>query len=99
MLCPRLLLVCKYCESDVPASDMSEHESLCGDLEEQCRTCGEWVQLREWEKHQTHRHGLQVQKSPNRQRRKQSIHGEIKRRLWTQEGPRGGQVSENDVVT
>ena len=80
MLCPQLLLVCKYCERDVPASEMSEHESLCGDLEQQCEMCGEWVTRRDWEKHLNQRHGLAMQKSPNRQRRQQSAQGIINNR-------------------
>ncbi len=88
LLCPKLLLVCKYCEEDVPASEMSEHESRCGDSLRECPRCaaavlgGEgdeedrWVPLRDWERHLANCHGLLVQRSPGRQRKQSSTQGE-----------------------
>lgn len=84
MLCPKLLLVCKFCEQDVPASEMSEHESLCGDSLRECPRCAEeeeadggdrWVALRDWERHLANWHGLLVQRSPGRQRKQSSTQG------------------------
>ena len=75
LLCPKLLLVCKFCERDVPASEMSGHEGACGDSLRECPRCGEAVPLREWERHMSAWHGLTVQRSPGRQRKQSSTQG------------------------
>ena len=72
-LCSKLLLLCRYCEADIPASELSEHEGICGDREEKCPQCGEWLSVRDWPHHLSTRHGMVVQRSPNRQRREGSV--------------------------
>ena len=74
-LCPKLPLICKYCGAEHPASDMSEHEAACGAQREQCGRCEAWVTVKDWDKHMSQRHGVLVQRSPNRMRKPITLQG------------------------
>ena len=36
--------------------EMSDHETYCGSRTERCDRCPDWVQLREWDSHQSRYH-------------------------------------------
>ena len=74
-LCPKLPLICKYCGAERPASDMSDHEAECGAQREQCGRCEAWITLKDWDKHLSQRHGVLVQRSPNRMRKPMALQG------------------------
>ena len=76
-LCPKLPLICKYCAAEHPASDMSEHEAECGAQREQCGRCEAWITLKDWDKHMSQRHGVLVQRSPNRMRKPIALQGNV----------------------
>ena len=38
------------------AMEMSDHETYCGSRTERCDRCPDWVQLKEWDSHQSRYH-------------------------------------------
>ena len=81
-LCPKLPLICKYCGAEHPASDMSEHEAACGAQREQCGRCEAWVTVKDWDKHMSQRHGVLVQRSPNRMRKPIALQGMAQKKTF-----------------
>ena len=74
LLCPKMLLVCKFCERDFPSSKLSAHESECGECRRECEDCGGGLQVRlkDWDKHLAQEHGIPLlQKSPLMRQRKE----------------------------
>ena len=55
-LCSKRKLICKYCSQAKMAMEMSDHENYCGSRTERCDRCPDWVQLREWDSHQSRFH-------------------------------------------
>lgn len=55
-LCSKRKLICKYCNAAKMAMEMSDHETYCGARTERCDRCPDWVQLREWDSHQSRYH-------------------------------------------
>ncbi|KAL6657107.1 hypothetical protein ACP70R_004887 [Stipagrostis hirtigluma subsp. patula] len=54
--CPQRMLVCQYCEFELPAVDLFEHQDVCGNRTEYCQTCRKYIRLREWIGHEIQFH-------------------------------------------
>uniref|UniRef100_A0ACD5YYV1 Uncharacterized protein n=1 Tax=Avena sativa TaxID=4498 RepID=A0ACD5YYV1_AVESA len=52
MQCPQRMLVCQYCEFELPAVDIFEHQDVCGNRTEYCQPCKKYIRLREWIGHE-----------------------------------------------
>lgn len=50
--CPERQIICQYCHLDTLAKNLEEHEGYCGSRTEQCPECGDFVMLKDWEKHE-----------------------------------------------
>ncbi|XP_051213971.1 uncharacterized protein [Lolium perenne] len=57
MQCPQRMLVCQYCEFELPAVDIFEHQDVCGNRTEYCQPCKKYIRLREWIGHEILLHG------------------------------------------
>jgi len=57
MQCPQRILVCQYCEFELPAVDIFEHQDVCGNRTEYCQPCKKYIRLREWIGHEILLHG------------------------------------------
>ncbi|KAG8099203.1 hypothetical protein GUJ93_ZPchr0013g36972 [Zizania palustris] len=58
--CPQRMLACQYCEFELPAVDIFEHQDVCGNRTEYCQPCKKYVRLREWIGHE-----IQFHANPN----------------------------------
>jgi len=67
-LCSKRKLICKYCNLPKMAMEMSDHETYCGIRAERCDQCPDWVQLKEWDSHQSRYHA-----TVNRRFRERSV--------------------------
>lgn len=56
-LCSKRKLLCKYCNFEQLASEMTTHENRCGCRTERCEHCHDWIQLKEWDSHHGRFHG------------------------------------------
>ncbi|OEL22598.1 hypothetical protein BAE44_0016381, partial [Dichanthelium oligosanthes] len=54
--CPQRMLACQYCEFELPALDLFEHQDVCGNRTEYCQTCRKYIRLREWIGHELQFH-------------------------------------------
>ncbi|XP_006658059.2 XIAP-associated factor 1-like [Oryza brachyantha] len=45
--CPQRMLACQYCEFELPAADIFEHQDVCGNRTEYCQPCRKYIRLRE----------------------------------------------------
>ncbi|CAO2147592.1 unnamed protein product [Urochloa humidicola] len=54
--CPQRMLACQYCEFELPAVDLLEHQDVCGNRTDYCQTCRKYIRLREWIGHQLQFH-------------------------------------------
>ncbi|BAT03017.1 uncharacterized protein [Oryza sativa Japonica Group] len=45
--CPQRMLACQYCDFELPAADIYEHQDVCGNRTEYCQPCRKYVRLRE----------------------------------------------------
>ncbi|CAD6203672.1 unnamed protein product [Miscanthus lutarioriparius] len=54
--CPQRIVACEYCEFELPAVDLHEHQDVCGNRTELCQTCRKYIRLREWIGHETQCH-------------------------------------------
>ncbi|KAF8668973.1 hypothetical protein HU200_052185 [Digitaria exilis] len=54
--CPQRMLACQYCEFELPAADLLEHQDVCGNRTEYCQTCRKYIRLREWIGHELQFH-------------------------------------------
>ena len=50
--CPERRRPCDFCKLDHPARELEDHEGYCGSRTERCEDCGDFVMLRDWERHQ-----------------------------------------------
>ncbi|XP_051214403.1 uncharacterized protein [Lolium perenne] len=50
--CTQRMVACEYCEYELPAVDLHEHQDVCGNRTELCQTCKKYVRLREWIGHE-----------------------------------------------
>ncbi|CAM0907149.1 unnamed protein product [Alopecurus aequalis] len=57
MQCPQRMLACQYCEFELPAVDIFEHQDVCGNRTEYCQPCKKYIRLREWIGHEILLHG------------------------------------------
>ena len=44
--------LCTFCHLEFEDSKIKSHEDYCGSRTEECPECGDYVMLKEWEKHQ-----------------------------------------------
>ena len=44
-------LVCKFCELNVDKNEIKEHEKICGAKTKMCEKCGNYIKLKDFEKH------------------------------------------------
>lgn len=51
-LCPERIVQCQFCHLDSKAGELVQHEGYCGSRTEKCEECGDFVMLKDWEKHQ-----------------------------------------------
>ncbi|KAK3929986.1 TRAF-type zinc finger domain-containing protein 1 [Frankliniella fusca] len=49
---------CQFCELELPASEMYEHENYCGSRTKKCEDCGEYVMLKYEQLHIDSNHGF-----------------------------------------
>lgn len=49
---------CTYCELELPASEITEHENYCGSRTKKCEDCGEYVMLKYEGLHLDTNHGF-----------------------------------------
>nr|ACG34990.1 TRAF type zinc finger domain containing 1 [Zea mays] len=54
--CPQRIVACEYCEFELPAVDLHEHQDVCGNRTELCQTCRKYIRLREWIGHEIQCH-------------------------------------------
>ncbi|XP_066387931.1 uncharacterized protein [Miscanthus floridulus] len=54
--CPQRIVACEYCEFELPAVDLHEHQDVCGNRTELCQTCRKYIRLCEWIGHETQCH-------------------------------------------
>ncbi|BAH92155.1 uncharacterized protein [Oryza sativa Japonica Group] len=54
--CPQRIVACEYCEFELPAVELHEHQDVCGNRTEFCQTCKKYVRLREWIGHEIQCH-------------------------------------------
>ncbi|CAM0873245.1 unnamed protein product [Alopecurus aequalis] len=54
--CTQRMVACTYCEYELPAVDLHEHQDVCGNRTELCQTCKKYVRLREWIGHEMQCH-------------------------------------------
>ncbi|CAN6226384.1 unnamed protein product [Urochloa humidicola] len=54
--CPQRMLACQYCEFELPAVDLLEHQDVCGNRTDYCQTCRKYIRLREWIGHELQFH-------------------------------------------
>ncbi|GJN10807.1 hypothetical protein PR202_ga28934 [Eleusine coracana subsp. coracana] len=54
--CPQRMLACQYCEFELPAVDLFEHQDVCGSRTEFCQECRKYIRLREWIGHEIQFH-------------------------------------------
>uniref|UniRef100_A0A0E0D0R0 TRAFD1/XAF1 zinc finger domain-containing protein n=1 Tax=Oryza meridionalis TaxID=40149 RepID=A0A0E0D0R0_9ORYZ len=54
--CPQRIVACDYCEFELPAVELHEHQDVCGNRTEFCQTCKKYVRLREWIGHEIQCH-------------------------------------------
>ncbi|CAN6306590.1 unnamed protein product, partial [Urochloa humidicola] len=54
--CPQRMVACEYCEFELPAIDLNEHQDVCGNRTEHCQTCRKYIRLREWIGHEMQCH-------------------------------------------
>lgn len=54
--CPQRMLACQYCEFELPAVDLFEHQDVCGNRTEYCQICRKYIRLREWIGHELQFH-------------------------------------------
>lgn len=52
------LIPCKYCELELPKSDLGEHEDYCGARTDKCQECGELVMFKYKQLHEETNHGF-----------------------------------------
>lgn len=52
------LIPCKYCELELPLSDLGEHEDYCGARTDKCQDCGELVMFKYKQLHEETNHGF-----------------------------------------
>ena len=45
-------MICKFCHLDQAFKTIEEHEDYCGSRTEKCDQCGDFVKLKDWEKHE-----------------------------------------------
>ena len=57
--------ICQFCKLEFPNRQLQEHEDYCGSRTEQCEECGDFVMLRDWEKHQNMRLYHELAKKPS----------------------------------
>uniref|UniRef100_A0A0D9X2E8 TRAFD1/XAF1 zinc finger domain-containing protein n=1 Tax=Leersia perrieri TaxID=77586 RepID=A0A0D9X2E8_9ORYZ len=58
--CPQRMLACQYCEFELPAADIFEHQDVCGNRTEYCQPCQKYIRLRELVGHE-----IQFHSQPN----------------------------------
>ncbi|KAL5678342.1 hypothetical protein ACJX0J_014473, partial [Zea mays] len=56
--CPQRMLACQYCQFELPAVDLFEHQDLCGNRTEYCQSCRKYIRLREWIGHELQFHTI-----------------------------------------
>ncbi|KAF0913493.1 hypothetical protein E2562_023241 [Oryza meyeriana var. granulata] len=54
--CPQRIVACEYCEFELPAVELHEHQDVCGNRTEFCQTCKKYIRLREWTRHEIQCH-------------------------------------------
>jgi len=54
--CPQRMLACQYCQFELPAVDLLEHQDVCGNRTEYCQPCRKYIRLREWIGHELQFH-------------------------------------------
>ncbi|KAF7042899.1 hypothetical protein CFC21_052381 [Triticum aestivum] len=54
--CTQRMVACAYCEYELPAIDIHEHQDVCGNRTEFCQTCKKYIRLREWIGHEMQCH-------------------------------------------
>lgn len=56
--CTQRMVACEYCEYELPAVDLHEHQDVCGNRTEFCQTCKKYIRLREWIGHEIQCHQI-----------------------------------------
>ncbi|XP_078430634.1 TRAF-type zinc finger-like protein isoform X2 [Wolffia australiana] len=56
-ICPQRIIACDYCEFQLPAVDLYEHQDLCGNRTEYCDECCRYIRLCQWADHELRSHG------------------------------------------
>ncbi|CAD6222775.1 unnamed protein product [Miscanthus lutarioriparius] len=56
--CPQRMLACQYCQFELPAVDLYEHQDVCGNRTEYCQSCRKYIRLREWIGHELQFHTI-----------------------------------------
>ncbi|KAI0498475.1 hypothetical protein KFK09_019362 [Dendrobium nobile] len=60
--CPKRIATCEFCEFPLPASDLLEHQEVCGNRTELCHNCNKYIRLRQLITHefycQAHSNGV-----------------------------------------
>ena len=44
-------VLCRWCATHVEAGSLEDHEDYCGSRTEKCEKCGEFIMLKNFEKH------------------------------------------------
>ncbi|KAL6493155.1 hypothetical protein OROGR_032914 [Orobanche gracilis] len=50
--CPQRIVTCEFCEFPLPASDLLEHQEVCGNRTEICNLCNKYIRLQERHDHE-----------------------------------------------
>ncbi|EER97670.1 hypothetical protein BDA96_02G422300 [Sorghum bicolor] len=56
--CPQRMLACQYCQFELPAVDLFEHQDVCGNRTEYCQSCRKYIRLRQWIGHELQFHTI-----------------------------------------
>ncbi|KAL6574162.1 hypothetical protein OROHE_001066 [Orobanche hederae] len=50
--CRQRIATCEFCEFPLPASDLLEHQEVCGNRTELCNLCNKYIRLQESHNHE-----------------------------------------------
>ncbi|KAK8968881.1 hypothetical protein KSP40_PGU021257 [Platanthera guangdongensis] len=50
--CPKRIVTCDFCDFPLPATDLLEHQEVCGNRTELCHICNKYIRLRELNQHE-----------------------------------------------
>lgn len=61
--CPKRIVTCEFCEFPLPATDLLEHQEVCGNRTELCHICNKYIRLRELNRHEFYCHSNVIAES------------------------------------